>query len=993
VKKKSRLARAVLAGLCFALAFGLPASVPLVSAENENGAATSADSSDWGVDADSLFQMIMDGLDYAEYSSGHAGANEPNLEIIVEASDYARTEGEGFDTAQQFEGMEGTTLITGEQGSVEWKVNVPEEGLYHISILYYPVEGKSSSIVRSLLIDGEVPFEEAAYLQFDRVWDNELDEVKRDNRGNELRPRQKENPEWREALFKDSEGYYEKPFQFYLTAGEHTLTLVSQKEPMAIRQLKLHRQPEALPYEEEVKRYRNEGYAETSGHLIIVQGEHATAKSSPTLYPQTERSSPAVTPYSPSQTRVNTIGGLNWRIPGEWIEWEIDVPETGLYKIAFKAQQNFVRGIYSTRKLTIDGEVPFREMERVPFRYGNDYRIDVMGGKEPYLFYLEEGKHVLRLETTLGEFAELIRQVEESLFALNAMYRKILMITGSAPDQFRDYRVEQQIPDLLETFERESERLKRVSKQLRELSGGSGDSEALLKTMAVQLDEMVEEPETIPRRLGSYKTNTGGLGTWLLQAREMPLEIDEIYVASPDKKLPKTGAGFWPNLKHELSTFAYSFFIDYNQIGNVAEKGEERSVTVWIGSGRDQANTLKAMIDETFTPQTGISVNLKLVQMQTLLPATLAGQGPDVAMQIGNDIPVNYAMRNAVADLTQFEDFEEVERRFRPSAMVPYQYQDGVYALPETQTFNMLFYRKDILNELGLEVPNTWEDIKKLFAVLNKNHMSFGMPLVLQPQYPGENIPPNSMYATLLLQNGGQFYRNDGKESDLDSKIGIETFKTWTEFYTDYKLEREFDFPNRFRTGEMPIGIADYTTYNQLTVFAPEIRGLWGFVPVPGTVKEDGSLDRSVPSGGSATILLESAEDKDAAWQFMKWWTSDETQTAYGREMESLMGAAARYPTANINALDSLPWPVTDYENLKEQFDSVKGIPEVPGGYFTGRHLLNAFYKVVVNSADQNFVGIRIPGEKAEPRETIVEYVEFMHEEIRAKRKEFGLPQ
>ena len=975
--------------MCLMLGIELQSPVPPATAERDAPAGAAEEG------GDALFEMLLDRQDYAAYIAQYESAVSPEREIVIEAGDYAATEGTGFETVDDFEGQDGVSLLTGEQGSVTWTVDVPETGLYHISALYYPVAGKSSGIERSLFIDGEAPFEEAAYLQFDRIWDNELDEVNRDNRGNDLRPQQTEKPEWREAVFKDVEGYYEKPFRFYFTAGTHRITLASQREPIALRRLKLFQAAEPVPYAEAVKRYREEGLQPSKDVLVTVQAEEAVAKSSPTLYPQTERSSPAVAPYSPSMTRVNTIGGYNWRIPGQWIEWEIDVPETGLYKIAFRTQQNFVRGIYSTRRLTIDGEVPFQEMERVPFRFASGYRLDVMGGEEPYLFKLEKGKHVLRLEASLGEFAPLIREVENSLFNLNAVYRKILMITGSAPDQLRDYRLERQVPNLLETFAAESERLKVVSKELRRLSGGTGDSEALLKTMAVQLDEMIEDPHTIPRRLGSYKTNTGGLGTWLLKAREMPLEIDAIYIASPDRKLPADGTGFFSKLRHEIVTFLYSFVIDYNQIGNVSEHAESRSITVWIGSGRDQANTLKAMIDETFTPETGIHVNLKLVQMHTLLPATLAGQGPDVAMQIGNDVPVNYAMRNAAADLTAFEDFDEVAKRFRPSALVPYTYRSGVYALPETQTFNMLFYRKDVLKELGLSVPRTWEDVANIFAVLNKNHMEFGLPLVLQPQYPGENIPPNSVYAMLLMQNGGQFYRNDGKESDLDSPIGVEAFKTWTEFYTDYKLEREFDFPNRFRTGQMPIGIADYTTYNQLTVFAPEIRGLWGFAPVPGTEQPDGTIRRDVPSGGSGTILLQSAEDKEAAWAFMKWWTDDETQTTFGREMESLMGAAARYPTANVKALDSLPWPVADYENLKEQFESVRGVPEVPGGYFTGRHLLNAFYKVVVNSADQYLVGgsVVIKGEKAEPRETIIEYVQYIQEEIRAKRKEFGLPE
>ncbi|WP_205700004.1 extracellular solute-binding protein [Cohnella luojiensis] len=978
MKGKIRLKKWTLSAVGVVIAAGLLLFWSRMDADNASGAGEKQ------TFTDGSWKSLQQGRgDYSEYLAKNKNAVFADREIIVEASEYAKAEGEGIEKIDHFEGKSGVSLKTGEQGRVDWTINVAEAGFYNISVQYYPIEGKSSSIERSLLIDGELPFEEAEYLQFDRVWDNELDQIKRDNRGNDLRPQQFERPEWREDLLEDSNGYYADPFRFYLTSGTHTLSFVSQREPMVIRQLKLFQVKRPATYEDTFKRFHIDGLKETAGQMITVQGEDARAKSSPTLYPQTERASATVTPYSPKLIRVNTIGGYNWRIPGQWIEWEVDVPETGLYKIGMKVKQQFVRGLYSTRRLLINGEVPFQEAEQVPFRYESGYRIDVMGGDEPYLFELKKGKNIIRLEDTLGEFAPLIREVKDSLFNLNAMYRKIIMITGASPDKFRDYRVDQQVPNLLETFKSEQERLTAVSKELRRLSGGSSDSEALLKTMSLQLGELIDNPDTIPRRLVAFKTNTGGLGTWLQKAIEMPLQIDEIYVASPDKKFPASGDGFFAGLKHEFATFNYSFVIDYNQIGNASEKNNQRSITVWIGSGRDQANTLKAMIDETFTPETGINVNLKLVQMNTLLPATLAGRGPDVAMQIGIDIPVNYAMRKAAADLTQFPDYQDVAQWFRPSALVPFSYQKGVYALPETQTFNMLFYRKDILKELGLEVPQTWDDVYKLLAVLNKNHMQLGMPIsapATSVPVPGQNIPPNPIFATLLMQNGGQFYRNDGKESDLDSRIGVETFKTWTDFYSDYKLEREFDFANRFRTGEMPIGIVDYTTYNQLSVFAPEIRGMWGFVPIPGTKQQDGTIRRDTPSTGSGTLMLNGAKDKDAAWQFMKWWTGKEAQTNYGREMEALMGASARYPTANIKALDSLPWPLADYESLKEEFEWVRGIPEVPGGYFTGRHLQNAFLKVVVSA-------------NTEAREAILDYVQYIHEEIHAKRKEFGLPE
>jgi len=93
--------------------------------------------------------------------------------------------------------------------------------------------------------------------------------------------------------------------------------------------------------------------------------------------------------------------------------------------------------------------------------------------------------------------------------------------------------------------------------------------------------------------------------------------------------------------------------------------------------------------------------------------------------------------------------------------------------------------------------------------------------------------------------------------------------------------------------------------------------------------------------------------------------------------MESLMGASARHPTANIVAAEQLPWPTKDYKALNTQRQWVIGNPEVPGGYFTPRHLNNAFRKVINEGAD--------------PRETLLDYVRIINDEIDNKRKEFGL--
>ena len=936
-------------------------------------------------------ESFTDIVGYSDYLLQYKNEALPAREYAIEADSYTKSEGMTVETLHGCNGMEGASVFTGDQGLIEYEVAIEEAGLYNISFLYYPVEGKSSAIQRSIFIDGKLPFSEVSNVEFDRIWINKDTINAVDNQGNNLRPSQIEAPAWVECAVEDYQGYYTAPYRFYFTKGKHKLTVISRREPMVLRQIRIYHGEEPLPYAQKLAEYKAKGCKEVKNRLVIVEAEDAVLKSSQMLYPVIDHSSPAVTPYSPKVYLNNSIGGNNWRIAGQWLEWEIEAPESGLYKIGFNAKQNFVRGIYTSRKLYIDGKVPFAEMDDIPFRYESDWRIDVLGGeKTPYLFYLGEGKHRLRMEVVLGELSTVIREVETGLKNINEIYRKILEITGVSPDKYRDYQLEASIPGIVDAIEKERDRLDKVLADLKSTAGNISDREAGLITMRDQLDNLSRDVEDVTRQMTQFKINIGSIGDWMTQAVNQPLQLDEIYLMAPSTEVPKLKNSFADKFIHEIKTLFYSFIIDYSAIGNVAQKTDRKGITVWVGTGRDQANTMKLLIDEDFTKNSGVNVNLMLVDMNTLLPATLSGEGPDVAIQVTNDLPMNYGMRNAVADLSGFKSFNDVRRQFYESAMLPYEFEGRCFALPEQQTFSMLFYRRDILKELGLQPPKTWKDVKADISVLNKKQMAFGM---LPSQYYNPNaagmLPiSEAVFGIFLYQNGGSFYNKDATRSGLDTDASINAFKQFTEYYTDYKLDKEFDAVSRFRTGEMPMIIADYTTYNTLQVSAPEIKGLWGFSTVPGTVQKDGTVKKDVPSSGTACIMMNGSRNKESAWEFMKWWVSANIQTRFGREMEGLMGPSARYPTANIKAFANLPWPVEDYNALSEQFKVVRGVPQVPGGYFTSRHLNNAYYNVVNNSVTIFNISIN---KGIEPREALTDYVRYINEEIKYKRKEFGL--
>ena len=914
---------------------------------------------------------------YTGYLGMHENAAHPDKDVEISLADYLS--GEDVEVYDSFEGVE-DALYTGERSVVTWEVEVPEAGLYNIYLEYRTVESRGVAIERALYVNGELPFEGAANMTFARLW-TDGSPVKEDNRGNEVRPQQVEAYGWQSGYFRDSMGYIVKPYEFYLEKGTNTITLEAVNEPMVLGRLTVAAVEEELPYEGYLAACTGTEASEAGrGYVGVVQGEDSVLRSESSLYAKYDRASPNTQPYSVTKTLLNYVGGEAWSSAGQWIEWNVEVPEDGFYNLTIKGRQNYSRGSVSSRCLYIDGEIPFKEMEEVSFEYDNDWNCMTLSDQEgnPYRFYLTQGNHTLRLEVTLGRLGAILERLEDSTYRLNQMYRRILVYTGASPDKYRDYNIQDMYPEIIEAMSLESKRLYKIVDDMVDLTGQKAEHIAAAQTLAQQLERFAERPDKISVEFITFKDNITALGTATLNLSISKLDIDYLVVTGTDAKPEKDEAGIFAKIWHEIKSFAASYVVDYDAVGDVYDNKDE-VVKVWVMTGRDQGTILKSMVDDTFTPQTGVKVNVEIVSPNALLNAVVAGKGPNVVLSVGADQPVNYALRNAAEDLTQFPDYQEVLQAYTPSSYTQYRLEDGLYALPETQTFNVMFYRKDILEELELEIPQTWQELIEMMPTIQGNNMSVGIPI---PTASG-NAPDLSMYFTLLYQYGGDLYNEAGTATAVDEEAAVAAIADYTKYFTDYGIPQNYDFVSRFRSGEMPIGVITYTTYNTLVVSAPEIRGLWDFALVPGVEKtdEDGNsyIDRSDFISGTATMMIrtENQEVRDNAWEFMKWWASADAQVRFGREMEALLGSSARYATANREAFVQLAWNANDIEVLEEQWNQTVGIREVPGGYYTGRHLANAVRRVITTKAD--------------PRETILDYSITIDSEIIKKRAEFGL--
>ena len=918
---------------------------------------------------------------YSGYLNEHANASKPSVDAEIDLFAYSA---EGDVEIQTNLNGESRVVMTQAGSKVTWNVEVPQTGFYNIYMEYLIPKSRGVAAERAFYINNVLPFEDAANITFSRIWTDGA-EKRVDNQGNEIRPSQKEVFDWQCGYCKDSMGYVAEPYLFYFEKGPNTITIDAINEPMAIRELKVSGVKTLKTYEQ----YKSSGPAASSSSIAlsydkIIQGEDATYRSESSLYAKYDHSSPTTVPYSVTKTILNYTGGDAWKSAGQWIEWEVTVPEDGYYRIMIKGRQNYARGSISGRTLYIDGEVPFKEVEEIDFDYKNDWECKVLGDENgAYEFYLTGGTHTLRLEATLGEVGTVLADLEDCTFRLNQMYRKILVFTGATPDKYRDYKIQKVYPEVMGAMALESARLYKAVDDMVAISGQKANQIATAQTLAQQLERFVEKPERITSEFTSFKDNITALGTSILEMSEIRLDIDYIQVCGTDVKPKKDKANFFAKIGHEVKSFFASFFVDYDAVGDVYKEGSgEKVIKVWVLTGRDQGTIMKSLVDESFTPQTGIKVNVEVVAANAVLNAVMAGRGPNAVLSIGGDQPVNYALRGSAVDLTQFEGFEEVFSNFTPSSYAQYSLDGAVYGMPETQTFNVLFYRKDILEELELEVPNTWKELIEMFPTIQGNNMNIAIPSAAGNG--ANNAADTSQYFTFLFQYGGDLYNEAGTKTIVNEEAGVEAFADYVKFFNDYGVPLVYDFVSRFRSGEMPIGVQNYGTYNTLMVSAPEIRGLWDFTLIPGVEKTDAQgntyIDRSDCIVGSASMIFptEDQETLQNTWEFFKWWASTDTQVRFGSEMEALLGAYARYATANKNAFAQLKWSTDAIEVLTKQWEQTVGIREVPGGYYTGRHITNACRKCV--------------NEKSDPRETILDYSILINEELTKKRKEFGLP-
>lgn len=968
-KKGEKIKKTVVLGLAASLivgGVGLKAAATGVSEEPAEESTGSTESAVYNADEYSSERI---GTNYSVISSKYTLQDYAGEAVSFPIAEAAKGDAKELLTQETKAYSAGSEVLKVSAGDkVRLEIDVPSDGLYFMDFDYLSYDESILPISLEMKVDGEYPFYECRNMKFETTW-NLSEEPSYDRYDNQVVTVPEKDIKWETKHLMDSSYRHSDPLKVELKKGVHTLEFKIKEGNLLFGNVTLSAPTTVAEYTGSEKAEGDE--------LIEIQGEEYYATNDSSVHAVVEYDT-SLEPYSVKDTVLNTIDSDSFNTAGQQITYKFTVEKAGYYNVAMNYRQSEKTDFPVFVDVAVDGEIPNEAFKSYSMAYTTKYRTSTLEDSkgEKLSVYLDKGEHTISYTISMDNICYIMEQLDVIMSDVNDLSLEITKVAGTNADKYRDLKLSKYIPDLEEKLFGYADALTDLEKSAVKWSE-SDKNVAVMSSMLIaaeQLRSLGENPDEVPYRISELSTSTNSVNHYLATTIDNlianDLAIDRIWIYQEGAELPKK-PGFFKSCWLNVQRFVASF----TEQNYSASNTDDNHLQVWVNRSSQYVQIMQKMIDEYFTPKTGIEVDISIMPDQNkLVLANSSGDAPDVATGINYTIPYELGIRGALVDMTQYDEFKEVASVYEPGFFMTGTIDDGVYSMPETMNFWLLFYRTDVMEKLGLEVPDTMEDVIDMLPTLQMKGLNFYYPtagMLLMRNFHGTT--------PLMVQNGGSLYNATAAEGvALGNEETVNGFTTLTDLFTIYNLPVNIDnFYQHFRNGDLPIGIADYATYNMLTNAAPELDGSWEVAVIPGTVQEDGTVDRSVCGCAESTVIFKSDSEREAkAWEFIKWWSSSEVQAEFGQTIQITYGSEYIWPTANMEAMAQLPLESQAKEVIQETAKNVVDVPRVPGTYLLEREVSNAFNDIVVNGSNE--------------RTRIDKAVKSVNHEFERKLEEFG---
>lgn len=878
---------------------------------------------------------------YSTVSKGYKEAVYTGDAIVYRISEAVAKADRAFLTNNNYEYVNDVLAVKAGD-TVTLNIDVPVSGRYVMSFDYLSYDESILPVEMGMKIDGGYPFYEARSMKFETTWVS--DGVDVDRYGNEIVSLPDKLIRWEHKEVMDASYRYSDPLPVELTAGVHKLELNIQEGTLLLGNISLEAPGDVAEYAGSTKA---EGNA-----LITIEAEDFYQRNDSSIHAIGEYGS-SLSPLSATTTVLNIIDEDSFNEAGQTVSYQFHVDNAGYYYIGMNYRQSEKNDFPVFVDWKIDGEIPNSAFKSYQVEAANKFRTVTLtdDNDDKLSVYLEPGDHTISLTISADNLRYALEAVDEIMSGISDLSLEVTKVTGTNKDKYRDLKLTRYIPDVQDRLLGWVDELYSLAEQAQPyVNAKSPDKVAAFSYLLIaanQLKSLAEKPNELVYRVDELSTSVNSINTQIANFVDLindnDLSIDRIYIYQDGARLPK-GQNIFQSIGTSLKRFGYSFMGQSYSASNT----DESHIQVWVNRPRTYVEIMQKMIDEKFTPETGIEVDLSIMtDAQKLILSNASGDTPDIATGINYSIPFDLAIRGSLVDLSKFDNYKEVFGRYSDGLLVPSVVGDGLYSLPETMNFYVMFYRTDILSKLGLSVPNTMDELIAMLPDLQMRGLNVYYPTAAM-------LVMRNFHGTtpIIYQMDGALYGDTALDILVDSEATVEGFTELTELFTLYDLP--VDVPNfyqHFRNGDLPIGIADFNSYNLILNAAPEIANSWSIALVPGIEDEEtGEVKRYMSGGAESTVMFSSDDEREQkAWQFMEWWSRADIQAEFGQRLQILYGDEYIWPTANLEAFERLPYPTSDKDIILTQAQYILETPRLLGSYMMERELSNAFNDVVVN--------------------------------------------
>lgn len=304
-----------------------------------------------------------------------------------------------------------------------------------------------------------------------------------------------------------------------------------------------------------------------------------------------------------------------------------------------------------------------------------------------------------------------------------------------------------------------------------------------------------------------------------------------------------------------------------------------------------------------------------------LSTAMAGGDGPDLAMNDTTTVPVR-ASAGSILSIDQFveqdEDFNVDD--FYPVLIDKMTYEGSLYGLPSDTDVRVLYYNKDHFEEVGLDPespPTNWDELAEYaeqLTVWDSNG------LVERMGFSPETGISDLHFHTFAWTNGGEFWDEDGNPTftSPENLEALQWFKDMNDYYGEAAVSAfrsrasALDY-SPFIDGSVSMVVEVNNLYQDIKRYAPDLN--FGVAPIPYQVEP-----ATWSAGFDYEIIDNNDEDRAAAaWELLKFLTSEETQIKVHEESGSLV--------SNMNAAEA-PQFMEDpiWATMVEQMDHARFI-------------------------------------------------------------------